>query len=202
MSCKNVVEATFLARDLVNEPVITLNAEKLSREFKKVGKASKFKVEVLDKAKIKSLKMGGLLSVNAGSTEIRPPFRCWNTNLRSPINKRPYVLVGKGVTYDTGGLSLKPSTSMDTMKSDMGGGGRRDWYPVGRGQQPTAGAPHRPGARHRQPALSGNAIVPGDVITISRTAPPWRCSTPMPRGRLILADALVFAKKYAPELVI
>ena len=116
----NLTEATFVARDLVNEPVITLNAEQLSKTCEKLGKKHKFSVDVLDKAKIRSLKMGGLLSVNAGSND-PPTFTVMEYKPRKPTNQKPYVLVGKGVTYDTGGLSLKPSNSMDTMKSDMGG---------------------------------------------------------------------------------
>ena len=127
----SVVEATFLARDLVNEPVISLNAEKLGREFKKVGKASKFKVEVLDKAKIKSLKMGGLLSVNAGSTD-PPTFSVLEYKPAKPINQRPYVLVGKGVTYDTGGLSPETLYLDGHHEVGHGRGGRCDWY-AGRG---------------------------------------------------------------------
>ncbi|MGB3850366.1 MAG: leucyl aminopeptidase [Tunicatimonas sp.] len=196
---QNVVEATFLARDLVNEPVITLNAEQLSRVFKKVGKASKFKVEVLDKAKIKSLKMGGLLSVNAGSTD-PPTFSVLEYKPSKPINKRPYVLVGKGVTYDTGGLSLKPSTSMDTMKSDMGGAAAviGALQAVATNQLPVHLVGLIPATDNRP---SGNAIVPGDVITISDGTTVEVLNTDA-EGRLILADALAFAKKYDPELVI
>ena len=195
----SVVEATFLARDLVNEPVISLNAEKLGREFKKVGKASKFKVEVLDKAKIKSLKMGGLLSVNAGSTD-PPTFSVLEYKPAKPINQRPYVLVGKGVTYDTGGLSLKPSTSMDTMKSDMGGAAAviGTLAAVADNQLPVHLIGLVPATDNRP---SGNAIVPGDVITISDGTTVEVLNTDA-EGRLILADALVFAKKYNPELVI
>ena len=196
---QNVVEATFLARDLVNEPVISLNAEKLSREFKKVGKASKFKVEILDKAKIKSLKMGGLLSVNAGSTD-PPTFSVLEYKPSKPVNKRPYVLVGKGVTYDTGGLSLKPSTSMDTMKSDMGGAAAviGTLAAVANNQLPVHLIGLVPATDNRP---SGNAIVPGDVITISDGTTVEVLNTDA-EGRLILADALAFAKKYDPELVI
>ncbi len=196
---QNVVEATFLARDLVNEPVISLNAEQLGKAFKKVGKASKFKVEVLDKAKIKSLKMGGLLSVNAGSTD-PPTFSVLEYKPSKPINKKPYVLVGKGVTYDTGGLSLKPSTSMDTMKSDMGGAAAviGTLSAVANNQLPIHLIGLVPATDNRP---SGNAIVPGDVITISDGTTVEVLNTDA-EGRLILADALAFAKKYDPELVI
>lgn len=196
---QNVVEATFLARDLVNEPVISLNAEQLGKVFKKVGKESKFKVDVLDKAKIKALKMGGLLNVNAGSTD-PPTFSVLEYKPAKPVNKRPYVLVGKGVTYDTGGLSLKPSTSMDTMKSDMGGAAAviGTLAAVAKNKLPVHVIGLVPATDNRP---SGNAIVPGDVITISDGTTVEVLNTDA-EGRLILADALSFAKKYKPELVI
>ena len=196
---QNVVEATFLARDLINEPVISLNAEQLSDVFKKVGKESKFSVEILDKAKIKSLKMGGLLSVNAGSTD-PPTFSVLEYKPSKAINKKPYVLVGKGVTYDTGGLSLKPSTSMDTMKSDMGGAAAviGTLMAVAKNKLPVHVVGLIPATDNRP---SGNAIVPGDVITISDGTTVEVLNTDA-EGRLILADALSFAKKYKPKLVI
>lgn len=195
----NIVVGTFLARDLVNEPVISLNAEKLSRAFKKAGKDSGFKVEVFDKAKIKSLKMGGLLGVNAGSPD-PPTFNILEYKSDKAVNKQPYVIVGKGVTYDTGGLSLKPSTSMDTMKSDMGGSAAviGTMVAVAKNKLPihliglVPATDNRPG---------GNAIVPGDVITISDGTTVEVLNTDA-EGRLILADALSFAKKYKPALVI
>lgn len=194
-----IVEGTFLARDLVNEPVISLNAEKLSKAFNKAGKDAGFTVEIHDKAKIKSLKMGGLLSVNAGS-EDPPTFNILEYKPTKPVNKQPYVIVGKGVTYDTGGLSLKPSTSMDTMKSDMGGSAAviGTMVAVAKNKLPihlvglVPATDNRPGS---------NAIVPGDVITISDGTTVEVLNTDA-EGRLILADALSFAKKYNPKLVI
>src|SRR5690606_29478972 len=93
----------------------------LSKEIQKVGKAAGFKVEVFDKKKIAALKMGGLLAVNRGS--INPPtFNILEYKPAKAKNKKPIVLVGKGIVFDTGGLSLKPtSNSMDWMKCDMGG---------------------------------------------------------------------------------
>ena len=116
-----VIDATAKARDLVNEPVNILNATDLANAFKNMGKHAGFSVEVLNKAKIKLLKMGGLLAVNAGSVD-EPTFSIMEYKPKNPKNKNPYVLVGKGVVYDTGGLSLKPTpNSMDLMKCDMAG---------------------------------------------------------------------------------
>jgi leucyl aminopeptidase len=117
----HVCEATKLARDLVNEPVNILSATALADAFKKMGKEAGFKVEVFNKAKISQLKMGGLLAVNAGSVD-EPTFTVMEYKPKNAKNKKPYVLVGKGVVYDTGGLSLKPTpNSMDMMKCDMAG---------------------------------------------------------------------------------
>lgn len=194
-----VVEGTFFARDLVNEPAISLNAEKLSKAFKKKGKELNFKVEVFDKSKIKAMKMGGLLSVNAGSQD-PPTFNILEYKPEKAINKKPFVLVGKGVTYDTGGLSIKPSTSMDTMKSDMAGSAAvaGAFYAIAKNQLPVHIVGLVPATDNRP---GENAITPGDVITISNGSTVEVLNTDA-EGRLILADALSYAKKYKPELVI
>lgn len=194
-----IVEGTFLARDLVNEPAISLNAEKLSKAFKKIGKDLNFKVEVFDKAKIKALKMGGLLNVNAGSQD-PPTFNVLEYKPDHAINAKPFVVVGKGVTYDTGGLSIKPSPSMETMKSDMAGAAAVAgvFYTVAKNELPiylvglVPATDNRPGE---------NAITPGDVITISNGKTVEVLNTDA-EGRLILADALSYAHRYEPELVV
>lgn len=196
---QSIAEGTFLARDLVNEPAISLNAEALSEVLKKIGSEHNFKVEVLDKAKIKALKMGGLLNVNAGSQD-PPTFNILEYKPDHAVNQKPYIIVGKGVTYDTGGLSIKPSPSMETMKSDMAGAAAvaGTFYAVAKNKLPiyliglVPATDNRPGE---------NAITPGDVITISNGTTVEVLNTDA-EGRLILADALAYAKKYKPELVI
>ena len=111
------VEATFIARDLVNEPVNYLNAEQLAQTAEHLGKENGFSVEVLNKNKIEALKMGGLLSINKGSID-PPTFTIMEYKPEKAVNSKPIILVGKGVVYDTGGLSLKPTSFMDTMKSE------------------------------------------------------------------------------------
>lgn len=195
----NLVAATFYARDLVNEPVIALSAEQLSKSLRKAGKELGFKVEVFGKDKIKALKMGGLLAVNEGSVD-PPTFNVLEYKPDKAVNKRPYVLVGKGVTYDTGGLSLKPSDSMIMMKSDMGGAAAvaGAFMAVVRNKLPIHLVGLIPSTDNRP---GGNAVTPGDVITISDGSTVEVLNTDA-EGRLILADALVYAKKYKPELVI
>ena len=117
-----VVSGTLYARDLVNEPLSYLTAIQFSEDMLALGKEAGFKVEVLHKKQIESLKMGGLLAVNQGALE-PPTFNILTYKPENHTNSKPFVLVGKGIVYDTGGLSLKPTpNSMDMMKCDMGGG--------------------------------------------------------------------------------
>lgn len=196
---ENIVTATCYARDLVNEPANALNAEKLSQSLKKTGKEAGFKVEVLGKDKIKALKMGGLLAVNIGSVD-PPTFNVLEYKPDNAKNKQPFVLVGKGVTYDTGGLSLKPSNAMLGMKADMGGAAAvaGTMLAVAKNKLPVHLVGLIPATDNRP---GGNAIAPGDVITISDGSTVEVLNTDA-EGRLILADALVYAKKYKPALVI
>jgi len=116
-----LLEAVYRCRDLVNEPLSYLTAPQLAREIQKLGKEAGFMVEVFNKKKIEALKMGGLLAVNKGSVD-PPTFSILEWKPDRPKNRKPLILVGKGVVYDTGGLSLKPTkNSMDYMKSDMSG---------------------------------------------------------------------------------
>ncbi len=196
---QHLVDATLKARDLVNEPVNFLNAVKLSKEIVKMGKDAGFKTEILDKKKIQSLKMGGLLSVNLGSID-PPTFSVLEYKPKGAVNKKPIVLVGKGVVYDTGGLSLKPTAGMDTMKCDMGGAAAvaATFYAVAKAGLKVHIVGLIPATDNRP---DGNAYTPGDIITISDGTTVEVLNTDA-EGRLILADALVYAKQYKPELVI
>ena len=197
---ENLVHAVYLTRDLVNEPLSYLNAEQLSAEIEKMGKASGFSVEVFNKLKIESLKMGGLLAVNKGSID-PPTFSILSWKPENAINKRPIVLVGKGVVYDTGGLSLKPThDSMDYMKCDMGGAAAvaGAFYALAKNQLPLWVVGLIPATDNRP---DGNAYVPGDVVTLYDGSTVDVLNTDA-EGRMILADALSYAKQYDPELVI
>ena len=196
---KHIVEGTYRARTLVNEPVIYLTAQQLSEEIKKIGKEAGFKVEVFNKSKIASLKMGGILSVNKGSVD-PPTFNILEYKPVKAKNKKPYVLVGKGVVYDTGGLSLKTSGGMEKMKCDMAGAAAviGALYTIAKNKIPVHVIGLIPATDNR---LNGNAVAPGDVITISNGKTVEVLNTDA-EGRLILADALSFASRYKPELVI
>ncbi|MBI4930796.1 MAG: leucyl aminopeptidase [Bacteroidetes bacterium] len=194
------VDAVGEARTLVNEPVSTLNATQLAKEFQRLGKEAGFKVTVFDKAKITSLGMGGLLAVNLGSVD-PPTFTIMEWKPSRHKNKKPIVLVGKGVVYDTGGLSLKPTpNSMDYMKCDMAGsaavGGTM--YAIAKAKLPVHVIGLVPSTDNRP---SGNAYAPGDVIKMYDGQMVEMLNADA-EGRMILADALAYAKQYNPELVI
>ncbi|HSO87848.1 MAG TPA: M17 family peptidase N-terminal domain-containing protein [Draconibacterium sp.] len=196
----HVTQAVFYARNLVNEPLSFLTANQFSREIVKMGEEAGFSVEVFHKQKIEALKMGGLLAVNKGSID-PPTFNILEWNPENAKNKKPIVLVGKGVVFDTGGLSLKPTPkSMDYMKSDMAGAAvvAAAIYALAKSKIAIHVIGLIPATDNRP---DGNAYVPGDVITMFDGTTVEIKNTDA-EGRLILADALSYAKKYSPELVI
>lgn len=196
----NIVDGVNLTRTLVNEPLMYLTAPQIAKEIQKAGKTAGFKVTVFNKKKIQSLKMGGLIAVNLGSID-PPTFSILEHKPKKAKNKKPIVLVGKGVVYDTGGLSLKPTAnSMDFMKCDMGGAGAviGAMYAIAKNKLPYHVIALVPATDNR-PGL--NAYVPGDVITMHSGKTVEVLNTDA-EGRMLLADALSFAKKYKPELVI
>jgi leucyl aminopeptidase len=184
---------------LVNEPLSTLNAEKLALDFEVMANEAGIKIEVLNKQKIEALKMGGLLAVNFGSID-PPTFSILEYKPEGAVNVKPIVFVGKGVVYDTGGLSLKPTSSMDTMKCDMSGGAAvaSAIYAIALAKLPVYVVALVPATDNRP---DGNAYVPGDIITMMDGTTVEVLNTDA-EGRLILADALTYAKKYNPLLVI
>jgi leucyl aminopeptidase len=194
-----LTESVALTRDLVNEPASHLNAQQLSDIFKEQGKSAGFEVEVLEENKIQALKMGGLLGVNQGS-DIPPTFSILEYKPKKAKNSKPIILVGKGVVYDTGGHSLKTSSGMETMKCDMAGAATvlGVMSAASRMKLPLHLIGLVPATDNR---ISAAAVSPGDIITISNGTTVEVLNTDA-EGRLILADALVFAKRYQPELVL
>jgi leucyl aminopeptidase len=195
-----VAEGVRTARDLVNLSPDDKTPTLLARTVEKLGKKHGFEVAVWDKALIEEEGMGGLLAVNRGSQE--PPVfleLTWRPE-RAP-NETPVILVGKGVVFDTGGLSIKSTKGgMDQMKADMAGAAavigafealaRLDvpLYVVGL----IPATDNRPGE---------NAYVPGDVLRMHSGKTVEVLNTDA-EGRLILADALSYATTYRPALVI
>jgi leucyl aminopeptidase len=195
-----LTEAVYITRDLVNEPLSYLTAEQLAKEIQTMGKKAGFKVEVFNKKKIESLKMGGLLAVNLGSKN-PPTFSILEYKPKNAKNKKPLALVGKGVVFDTGGLSLKPTeNSMDKMKNDMAGAAAvaGAFYAIAKARLPVYMIGLIPATENRP---GENAYVPGDVIHMHNGITVEVLNTDA-EGRMILADALSYARRFNPELVI
>ena len=186
------------ARRLGDTPANICHPTFLAKEAKKLEKINKnLKVEVLDEKQMQSLKMGSLLSVSQGSKQ---PAKLVIIKYMPIKKKRPIVLVGKGITFDTGGISLKPSPSMDEMKYDMSGAGSV----IGTMQACAemnlknnvigilACAENMP---------SSTATRPGDVVT-SMSGITIEILNTDAEGRLVLCDALTFSKKYKPRYIL
>ena len=167
--------------------------------FNRIWKESGFKTTIFNKKKIQSLKMGGLLAVNQGSLD-EPTFSILEWKPKNAKNKKPIVLVGKGIVYDTGGLSLKPTKGMDIMKVDMAGAGTvvGAMHAIASNKIPKYVIGLIPATDNRP---SGNAYAPGDVVTMFNKLTVEVLNTDA-EGRMILADALSYADKYDPEIVI
>ena len=196
---ENLNISVKLTKDLVNTPFSHLKAIDLAQEAKKAGKESGFKTTIFNKKKIQSLKMGGLLAVNQGSLD-EPTFSILEWKPKNAKNKKPIILVGKGIVYDTGGLSLKPTKGMDIMKVDMAGAGTvvGAMHAIASNKIPKYVIGLIPATDNRP---SGNAYAPGDVVTMFNKLTVEVLNTDA-EGRMILADALSYADKYNPEIVI
>lgn len=193
-------QAIYHIRNMVNEPFSNQTPQQFADQLKHIAKEGRFRITTWDRKKIEQQKMGGLLAVSSGSQN-DPVFNILEHKPTRYINKQPLILVGKGVVYDTGGLSLKPTpNSMDYMKSDMAGAAlvAGILYVAGMLNLPIhiigliPACDNRPGE---------NAYAPGDVITYADGTTVEVLNTDA-EGRLILADALIHAQKYKPELVI
>lgn len=195
-----LVEIVFAARDMVNEPHSHFTAPDLAEAARLAGLHYGFEVEILEKEQIESLKMGGLLSVNKAS-DVPPRFCILEWKPESVANAgKPVILVGKGVVYDTGGLSLKPSDGMDYMKCDMAGAATVIGVlsAAAAAQLPVHLIGLIPATDNK---IGDQAFAPGDVIRMYSGKTVEVLNTDA-EGRLILADALHYAKKYKPGLVI
>ncbi|MET4073362.1 leucyl aminopeptidase [Hymenobacter sp. UYCo722] len=195
-----LLQGVMLARDLVNAPLNKLNAVQFAERMAQAGDEAGYSTDILDLAKIEALRMGGLLAVNLGSPE-PPTFSILEYKPANAKNEKPYVLVGKGVVFDTGGLSLKPTpNSMDMMKCDMAGGAAvaGTLFALAKNAVPLHVIGLVPATDNRP---GGLAYAPGDVITMHSGLTVEVKNTDA-EGRLLLADALSFAKRYEPELVI
>jgi leucyl aminopeptidase len=192
-----VSQATILARDLGNAPGNELYPESLARRVRALGRQQGLRVSVLDERRIRSLGMGGLAAVGAGSH--RPP-RLIIMEYKGGTGKETVVLVGKGVTFDSGGISIKPSAGMAEMKMDMAGAAAviGTLSAVAHLALPVRLVGVIP-ATENMPG--GSALRPGDILTHLNGKTSEVDNTDA-EGRLILADALAYASRFSPQIVI
>lgn len=190
-------EAQNFARDLVNRPGGDLTPAALAQEAVKLARRERLTIEVLNLAQIRRQKLGGLLGVNRGSTH-EPRFVKITYTPRSP--KGTLALVGKGITFDSGGLSIKTGEGMMTMKMDMGGAAAvLGCFAAIRAVAPACKVV---GYLPMTDNMSdGDATRPGDVLTIRNGTTVEVLNTDA-EGRLILADALSLATEDAPDAIV
>ncbi len=187
-----------LARELANRPGNHCTPTHLAEQVRQLGKQHGLTVQVLDRKAVHKLGMGAFLAVAQGSAE-PPQFIVARYN-GAPKSQAPVVLVGKGITFDTGGISLKPSAEMDEMKYDMGGAAS-----VIGTLRAIAELKPRLNLVCLIPSCdnmpSGSAVKPGDVVT-SLSGQTIEILNTDAEGRLILCDALTYAERFKPAAVV
>jgi leucyl aminopeptidase len=193
-----VATGVHLARDLVNEPANILYPESFASEIKKLSKLG-LSIEVLDEKQMAKLGMGALLGVALGSP--RKPRLCIMRWEGGKKGDQPVAFVGKGVTFDTGGISIKPSAGMEDMKGDMGGAACVTGLMAAlAGRKAKVNAIGVVGLVENMP--DGNAQRPGDVVT-SMSKQTIAVLNTDAEGRLVLADALWYTQdRFKPKFMI
>lgn len=197
---RNLMDGVTFTRDLQNEPANELYPDAFARLMQKELTPLGIKIKIFDETEIKKRKMGGLLAVGAASAHA-PRFVVMSYNGAGKDKKSNTVaIVGKGVTFDSGGISIKPSQDMWEMKGDMSGAAAvagvmlsaaRENIPVNIiGILPLA-----------ENMLSGSAMRPGDIV-VTASGKSIEIDNTDAEGRVILADALDFASKQEPSVII
>lgn len=196
-----IADGVFMTRDLVSEPANVIYPETLAKQAQTLSKLG-IKVEVLGEAQMRKLGMGALLGVGQGSDrDSKLVVMRWNGKKGKAKNDAPVAFVGKGVTFDTGGISIKPSAGMEDMKWDMGGSG----VVIGlmkalAGRKANVNAVGVVGLVENMP--SGTAQRPGDIVT-SMSGQTIEVLNTDAEGRLVLADALWYTKeRFKPKFMV
>jgi leucyl aminopeptidase len=193
-----IASGVVLARDLVNLPPNICTPSYLAEAAQTIARESGMRVEVLDRGQMEALKMGALLGVAQG-TDTPPKFIIMEHNAGRD-DLPTIVLVGKGVTFDTGGYNIKTTDGMGTMKGDMGGGAAviGSMRALAAMDVPLHVVGLVPASDNM---ISGNAYRPQEVLTASNGVTIEIISTDA-EGRLLLADALVYAGRFKPDAVV
>ena len=201
---RSIAEGTCLARDLVNHPGNTATPAFLAGRARSLARRHEgLRCRVLDEAAMRREGMGAILGVSAGSAE---PAKLiilehgLSPRRRGARRKKPLVFVGKGVTFDSGGISIKPGSGMGDMKMDMSGAaaviGAMEVVARAGLAQPVVGI-----VPATENLLDGKAYKPGDVLT-TMAGQTIEIDNTDAEGRLILADALTYAQRYEPEGIV
>ncbi len=194
-----IAEAVCLARDLANEPAASLTPKELAERAEALAKEFKLQCQVLTENELKRAEMNGILGVARGSDE--PPrlivLEYWPQRAKF---SEPIALIGKGVTFDSGGISIKPREGLEAMKYDMAGaaavlGAMRALSAL---ELPLPVVGLVPAVENLP---SGKALRPGDILRFVNGKTVEVTNTDA-EGRLILADALIYAQRYRPRFVI
>ena len=192
-------EATVFVRDLCNHPSNVLTPTRVADEAKAIAKAEGLAINILERKEMERLGMGALLGVARGSQE-PPKFIILEYNGAKKKDTRPVVLVGKTITFDTGGISLKPAENMEHMKADMTGGAEvlASIRAAARLKLPLRLISILPVAENMP---GGRAMKPGDIVT-TLSGKTVEVQNTDAEGRLILADGLAYAMRYKPAALI
>ena len=193
-----ITQAVYFTRDLVSAPGNEMTPSILAKKAQEIARRKNVSCKVLDKSKMKELGMNSLLGVASGSNE-EPKFIILEYS-GGKKSEKPIVLVGKGLTFDSGGICIKPAEKMDEMKSDMSGGAAVMGVIMASSdlQLPLNIVGLIP-ATENMP--SGTAYKPGDILK-SYSGKTIEIINTDAEGRLILADALAYASKYKPTAII
>lgn len=192
-----IAQGQSLARTLGNLPANVCTPTYLAEEAQKMAKALDLECTILEAEKMRELGMGSFLSVTQGSTQ---PPKLIVLSYRGNGKRKPVVLVGKGITFDSGGISLKPGADMDEMKFDMCGAASvlGTLQAVAQMKLPLNVIALVPTCENMP---SGHASRPGDIVT-SLSGQTIEILNTDAEGRLILCDALTYAERFKPEQVI
>jgi len=195
---KNLCNNVFLCRDWVNMPPNKLTTDSYVQIIEKTCQQKKLDYQILTKDELIAQGFGGLLAVNAGSSQA-PYFVEITYKAENAFNPKPIILIGKGIVYDTGGLSIKPTPgSMDIMKCDMAGSATviAATFAMEENKLPVYCKTLIPLTDNH---ISNTAFLPGDVITMHNKMTVEVLNTDA-EGRMILADALSYAQQFDPLL--
>jgi leucyl aminopeptidase len=193
-----LAEGMALTKDLGNLPPNVCTPTYLADQARELGKRYRMKVQVFDRADMEKMGMGALLAVARGSHE--PPKFIVIEHRGGRKEGKPVVLVGKGITFDTGGISIKPAAEMDEMKFDMSGAGSvlGTLKAIGEMKLPLNVVGLVPTTENMP---GGQAVKPGDIVK-SMSGQTVEILNTDAEGRLILCDALTYAERYDPSAVI